>query len=198
MTEIKYEKYKSGFEVFQAQIYNSVAKKFGGQPVTADRIKKRLEEHQPPQDKDGITFAFDGDKPIAYIQYREYNQEKVRIGFPWAIEGTSIDVQDKLFYDLLNYLKGKYPNKKEFYLGNVNHVYTEVHDKILNHYGFQVDSWFAFYTIGLDKIIDIKLPPNFSYKEVNKDSLDLVCEICLTDGSLVDMGRDGIRRFFNN
>ncbi len=140
MTKIEYKKYENGFEKFQAEIYNSVAKKYKGQSVTAEQIKKRLEEHQPPQDKNGITFAFDGDKPIAYIQYREYNQDKVRIGFPWAVEGTSLEVQDKLFYDLLDYLKNKYPYKKEFYLGNVNYVYTNVHDLVLNHLGFKIDS----------------------------------------------------------
>ena len=197
MSKIVYKKYQEGFEKYQAQIYNSVAKKYNGQIVTEERIKKRLQDHKPTQDKEGITFAFENDKPISYIQYREYTQGKVRIGFPWAIDGTPLEVQDKLFYDLLNYLKKKYPEKNEFFLGNLNHVYTGLHDKIINHYGFTVDSWFAFYTISLDKLMNTALPNEYSFKEVYKGSMDVISEICLKDDSLKEIGQESIRDFFN-
>ncbi len=33
---------------------------------------------------------------------------------------------------------------------------------------------------------------------MTKDSLEIICDICLSDKSLVEMGRDGIKQFFNN
>lgn len=200
MENINYKKYEEdkGFEKFQAQIYNAVIQKYDGQPVTAEAIRKRLQDHKPTQDKNGITFAFNGDNdPIAYIQYREYTGGKVRIGYPWAIDGTPVEVQDKLFYDLLEYLKNKYPDKEEFYLGNLNYAYTEVHDKIVNHYHFDEHSWFAFYTIENQSLSKITIPDNISYQEVHQSSLDIICNVCLKDPSFDDMGKEGIKTFFN-
>lgn len=152
MSDFIYKKYEDGFEEYQAQIYNSNANKFNGKPVTVEEIKKRLEKHTPPQDRDGITYAFDVDmKPIAYIQYREYSLGKVRIGYPWSIEGTSIEVKDKLFYGLLDYLKAKYPDKKEFFLGFLNFIYKDVIDDLINHYGFVECTYFAIYEINFEE-----------------------------------------------
>lgn len=200
MESIIYKKYEEnkGFEEYQAQIYNAVAKKYNAKTVTAEEIKKRLYEHAPTQDKNGITFAFDSTmKPLAYIQYREYPNEgdKVKIGFPWATDGTPVEVQDKLFYDLLNYLKEKFPVKSEFYLGFVDNVFTDIHASILNRYKFSVDFWLAFYAIEQNNLSEIKIPSNYSSKVAFSDDLQTLIDISLTDDSVSGMGAEDLRYF---
>ena len=199
MAEYLYKKYEDGkgFEEYQAQIYNSNANKYNGQPVTAEAIKKRLHDHTPTQDKKGMTFAFDKDmKPVAYIQYREYAQGKVRIGYPWSVEGTPQKIKDKLFYDLFDYLKNKYPEKKEFYLGFVNYAYTGPIDEIKNHYGFKEDSMFAVYSLDVHKASTLELIDGLSFKEITINDLPLLIAICLSDVNVSKQGSERITDFF--
>lgn len=201
MESIIYKKFEEnrGFEEYQAQIYNAVAKKYKAETITAEEINKRLHEHTPEQDRNGMTFAFNSSmEPLAYIQYREYPNEGdiVKIGFPWAIDGTPVEVQDKLFYDLLEYLKEKYPDKTEFYLGFVDNIFTDIHKSILNRYKFSVDTWLAFYSIEQNILSKIQIPNNYSSKVASNNDLQILIDISLTDDSVSGMGPEGLKNFF--
>ena len=199
MSNYIYKKYeeKKGFEEFQAEIYNSIAKKYNATQVTGEAIEKRLHDHKPEQDRNGMTFVFDShNKPVAYIQYREYAQGKVRIGYPWSVEGTPQEVKDKLFYDLFDYLKSKYSTTKKFYLGFLNYAFTEVIDEVQNHYHFKVDSSISAYTLDLKRASSITLPEKYSYKEATKENIEELVSISLADKETSKLGREGIIDFF--
>lgn len=201
MSSYIYRKYeeKKGFEEFQAEIYNSVAKKYNATQVTAEAIEKRLHDHKPEQDRNGMTFVFDNnDRAVAYIQYREYANGKVRIGYPWSVEGTPIEVKDKLFYDLFDYLKSKYSTTKKFYLGFLNYTFTGVLDDVQNHYHFKEDTSISAYTLDLNKALSVTLPDNYSYKEATKEDIEQLVSIALADKETSRLGRDGIIDFFNS
>ena len=154
---IIYKKYEPnmGFEDIQATIYNAAVKKYGGSTVTAEQIKFRIENSKPKQDFMGITYAFDKENnPLAYIQYRENNQGRVRIGFPQSVDGTPRSVQDKLFNDLYSYLSEKYSDRNEIFLGYINKKFSDIIDQI-KEYGFEslVVSWDS-------QVIDFKKPFN--------------------------------------
>lgn len=199
MADIIYKKYEEnkGFEKYQAEIYNSIATKHNARTFTAESIDKRLHDHKPEQDRNGMTFAFTSDmKPIAYIQYREYAQGKVRIGYPWAIDGTPQEVKDKLFYDLFEYLKKKYPETKKFYLGFLNHAFADIIEDIKSHYQFKEDSTFASYTFDVAKASAVPLPDEYSFKEASEDNLELLIGIALSDNKVGQLGKGRIEDFF--
>lgn len=193
----KYEENKS-FEEYQAEIYNAVAKKFNAQTVTAEAINKRLHDHRPEQDRNGMTFAFDKTgKAVAYIQYREYAQGKVRIGYPWAIDGVPQSVKDEMFNNLLNYLKEKYPETKKFYLGFVNNAFKDIIEDIKNHYSFKENESFSSFSLSILKASKLKLPNEYQFKEATEHDFNLLVEISMSDSILSKMGEERIRDFFN-
>lgn len=75
ITYAKYEPDK-GFEEKQALIYNKAIKPYGGDTVTAERIKQRIKRDKP--DFNGIRFALqeDSKEPLVYIQYRARDTSK--------------------------------------------------------------------------------------------------------------------------
>lgn len=106
-----------GFEEKQAHIYNSMVREYGGDETTAQKIKDRIKRDKP--DDIDIRFALKEDEGRAYIQYRSYPKSKdLWIGYPWSVPGTPPEIQDKLFDDLLEYIKQKYPDYI-IYLGYV-------------------------------------------------------------------------------
>lgn len=184
-----------GFEDFQALIYNAAIKVYDGSTVTGEAIKTRLQNHKPEQDRNGITFAFLDDQPVAYIQYREYNTGKVYIGFPWSVPGTPDVVSDKLFNDLFFYIKDKYPDKKQLFLGFINTKYTGALERIKS-FGFSQNDWTAIYEIPFN--LFPSFDPSYQFKLATVDDLDSLLDVSLSDDSVNGMGREGLENFFKN
>ena len=135
-------------------------------------------------------------KPVAYIQYREYAQGKVRIGYPWAKEGTPQEVKDKLFYDLFDYLKIKYPETKKFYLGFINHAFSNVIEEVTNYYGFKEDTTFAAYALDIEKASSLNIPSDYSFKEATASDIDLLIEIDASNGNKSKLSKEKLKEFF--
>ena len=141
--DVVYKTYKpdKGFEQIQADIYNQAVKKYNGQPVTAEQIAQRIKTFDPPQDTNGLFFAFTKeDKPLSYIQYRFYEKTKLYIGHAWAVDECPAEVQHAMYKKILDYVKQKYPDNKEIYLGYIFDHFTDVVSMIksqgFEHYNF--------------------------------------------------------------
>ena len=110
MTEFQYKNWEvdKGLEDLQAEVFNE-ANQYKFAPASGDQIRQEYEQEKI--DPNTIRYAFKGEKMIAYVKgrVREKAQE-VHLSFPWAIEGTPVEVQDKLFGGLLEFLKEKYPS----------------------------------------------------------------------------------------
>ncbi|MFX0185454.1 MAG: hypothetical protein ACFE95_20415 [Candidatus Hodarchaeota archaeon] len=104
--KVKYQywKPKQGLEEKQAKVYNK-NNPDNPQPVTAQQIIERykLEAIDPKT----VQYAFSEDgELLAYIQARDYqNVEETHIGYPWAGEKCPKEVQDRLFNEMLQYIK---------------------------------------------------------------------------------------------
>ena len=99
----KYWQKDAGFEEFQAKIYmeNNPNQQ---PPITAKDIITRFENEKI--DPKTVRYAFMDDKPIAYVQARDYPEPKeTHLGYPWALPDCPEKVQDKLFDEMFSYLK---------------------------------------------------------------------------------------------
>jgi hypothetical protein len=101
--EYKYWQPNSGLEEFQAKIYNE-NNPDNPNPVTAKDIIQRYENEKI--DPKTVRYAFSKGEPLAYIQARDYEEVKeTHLGYPWALPGCPEEVQDKLFDEMLVYVK---------------------------------------------------------------------------------------------
>ncbi|MHA2362852.1 MAG: hypothetical protein ACXAC7_02765 [Candidatus Hodarchaeales archaeon] len=90
-----------GLEELQAKIFNHNTE----QSVTAKDIIERFEREKI--DPKTVRYALTEDgKPLAYVQARDYPTVKeIHIGYPWALPECPEGVQDKLFDELMAYIK---------------------------------------------------------------------------------------------
>jgi hypothetical protein len=100
------------YEQIQADLYNNAVAKFGTQGnATADQIKDRYKVEG--FDNKGVQYAFDGNKPIAYIQTRKLiNRKQISIGYPWSTTDCPEKVKDEMFKNMANYLYARDPEYK--------------------------------------------------------------------------------------
>jgi len=100
---IKYQYYEpnKGLEEQQAKIYTEAAEI----PVTAEEIKARYESEKI--DPKTVRYALTEDgKMLAYVQARDYPAvEETHIGYPWALPECPVETQEKIFDELLAYIK---------------------------------------------------------------------------------------------
>jgi hypothetical protein len=195
---INYKKYEPGFEEHQAFVYNDAVKKYKGETVTKKEIKERLESHSPKQDLEGINFAFTGEgKPLAYIQYRIYQGNRLFIGFPWATENCPQNVQETLFNNLTTYLKNKYPAQNQIFLGYISDDYIDVHKQI-EKFGFEKDEWFGYYTLNPKNTENISLD-GFTYTKAEEKDIDSILSIAKLDSSInYDGDEERWRKYFTD
>jgi hypothetical protein len=178
---IIYKNYEpnKGFDEIQANIYNEAVKPYNKSQVTAEQIKKRHENNKP--DFYGIRFAFTSDnKPLAYIQYYYYSSlnEKLYIGYPWAVKDCPEEVQEEMFQNLLTYIKTKYLNEPIF-LGFFSKKYKKVIQFALNH-GF-VQNHENFTYEGDIQFLSQLSNDDLEWKKASKDDLDLLSDLGQSD-----------------
>jgi len=103
MNNVNYRMYEpnKGLEEFQATIFNQA----NNRNVTAKEIQERFENEKI--DPKTVRYAFNSDnKPLAYVQARDYpGIGETHVGYPWAMPHCPPEVKDKLYDDLLAYVK---------------------------------------------------------------------------------------------
>ncbi|UCG04164.1 MAG: hypothetical protein JSW11_09290 [Candidatus Heimdallarchaeota archaeon] len=101
---------KKNLEELQAKVYNENNPR--SQPVTAQQIVERYEREKI--DPKTVKYALDEEGNIlAYIQARDYETvEETHLGYPWALTNCPQEVQDKLFDEMLDYIKKRELAKK--------------------------------------------------------------------------------------
>ena len=90
-----------GLEELQAKIFSKVS----GQPASAKEIKAKYKDQK--KDPKTILYALteDGD-PLAYVQATDSTSHKGRthISYPWALAVCPLEIQEKIFDEVLAYL----------------------------------------------------------------------------------------------
>ncbi len=103
LMNVNYRNYEpnKGLEEFQAMIFNQANKR----AVTAKEIQERYEKEKI--DPKTVRYAFSNDnQPLAYVQARDYQAfGETHIGYPWTMPECPPEVKNKLYDDLLAYVK---------------------------------------------------------------------------------------------
>ncbi len=87
-------------EEIRAKIYTTAS----GLPATADQIRVQALNSDPKL----MRFAFtEKEDPLAYISASGSDSQPwtIGMGYPWSLPGCPSNVQDKIFKDLVNYIK---------------------------------------------------------------------------------------------
>ncbi len=87
-------------EEIRAQIYTTAS----GLPATADQIRVQALNSDPKL----MRFAFtEKDEPLAYISASGSDSQPwtIGMGYPWSLPGCPSNVQEKIFKDLISYIK---------------------------------------------------------------------------------------------
>ncbi len=101
--KVNYRHYEpdQNLEEIRAQIYTTAS----GLPTTADQIRLRALNSDPKL----MRFAFtEKDEPLAYISASGSDSQPwtIGMGYPWTVPGCPSNVQEKIFKDLVSYIKG--------------------------------------------------------------------------------------------
>jgi len=103
MDDVNYRTYEPNkrLEELQAKSFNQA----NNRNVTAKEIQERYEEEKI--DPKTVRYAFSNDnKPLAYVQARDYQAfGETHIGYPWTMPECPPEVKNKLYDDLLAYVK---------------------------------------------------------------------------------------------
>lgn len=153
MEGIEFKNYTpdAGLEEIQAVIFN----KANNRSVTAQEIKERFEREKI--DPKTVIYAFNNNnEPIAYVQARDYPRfGEVHLGYPWMMQNGNIEIQKRMFSDLLSYLKQR-PSDLKIRTSIPND--PEFHKFVISQ-GFSPERKVVRFDITLDSINKADLPP---------------------------------------
>ncbi|MFX0051481.1 MAG: hypothetical protein ACFFAJ_16980 [Candidatus Hodarchaeota archaeon] len=192
-----YEK-DQGLEELQVKIfnYNMRALKTPDQVARAEEIKERYERENP--DSKQIRFALTKDgKPLAYIQSRFSKENKVAIGYPWAMPECPKNVQEKLFDEMLSYLIKRRPKEINYWLYYKWEKQIDFFKR--KHFVRKIKG--IKYEFEIDKTSRINLPDSiFTSRLATEEDLDSLIEISLLDEDMGNAGftKNWLRKYFTD
>ena len=100
-----------GYEDIQADLFNRNT----GEVVTGKELKQKYKKGK--KDPKLLRYAFnDKGEPLAYIQASQVSSSVFYLGYPWSSPNCPPEVQEKLFTDMLNYLKEKNATEIQYWI----------------------------------------------------------------------------------
>lgn len=189
--DVQYHYYEKdqGLEEIQAKIfnYNMKALKTTDQRATAKEIKERYERENPEKKQIRYALTEDG-KPLAYIQSRFTEDNKVSIGYPWGMPECPANVQEKLFDEMFSFIKGRKPKEINYWL----YYRWEDQIKFFKKKGFVRKIEGIRYEFEINKTSEFELDEsNFTSRLATEEDLDSLIEISLLDE---EMGSAGLTK----
>ena len=181
MSDYRYKNWESGknYEEMQAKVFNEAnIAKFT--PATGDQIK--LLTSKDDFDPKTIRYLFDGDEMKGYVQVRIRDKSKEsHISFPWVLSGTSSEAQDKLFSEMIDYIKGH--DKYKGYKIRINAFSNpESNVKIIEKFGFKkTNDWKTLY-LPLSELSQGKYDSEYKSRLATNDDINSLVELMKTDG----------------
>ena len=163
--DVNYRIYEpnKGLEEFQAKIFNQA----NNRNVTAKEIQERYEREKI--DPKTVRYAFSNDgKPLAYVQARDYpGNGETHIGYPWTMPECPPEVKNKLYDDLLAYVKTRNTDLKL----KMNVQADRVH--FAKERGFKEEVHFIRYKIEFDLLKNYKpSDSSFILRKASEDDLE--------------------------
>ncbi|MHA2295950.1 MAG: hypothetical protein ACXAEU_03565 [Candidatus Hodarchaeales archaeon] len=188
----KYYEPDQGLEELQAELYT----KASGNPATADQIRERYKQEKIDPKTVWYALTEDG-KLLAYVQARDYLEVKeTHIGYPWALPDCPEGVQDKLFDELLDYIK----QREETMTIRANAPADR--ENIINFFkkrGLVEKSKGYRYEVNLKEVSKTDYTEQeFTTRVATSDDLDLLVDLIKADGRFVSQfgSDDDIANYF--
>ena len=185
MENIRYEYYSpnKGLEEIQAHIFNINTQ---GR-VTAKDIEHKIAKMR--KDPKLLRYAFSEEgKPLAYIQASQVSSSVYYLGYPWCLPECPSSVQEKLFTDMLEYLKAKDLDEIQYWL---NAIHTEA-IAFFESKGFIQQIKGVTYKFNLQKIKDHPLEPSeYTTHLATQEDVEILVEIGTIDKELQQAGLTG-------
>ncbi|MFW9916220.1 MAG: hypothetical protein ACFFGZ_11490 [Candidatus Thorarchaeota archaeon] len=176
--EVVYRYYEpnQGLEEQQAKLYSEIS----GNPASGDEIKARYEREKI--DPKTVRYALDKDgKMIAYVQARDYpTVEETHLGYPWALPECPPAVQDKIFDELLAYIKDR---KETLKIRIPVAIENEKGVAFFKKKGLVEAERFYTYSVDLDvtETSKLEIDEAFTCRPAIEDDLELLIELAKTD-----------------
>ena len=171
------------YEQIQADLYNNAIGKYGTPGnATADQIKERYRVEG--FDNKGVQYAFDDDKPIAYIQTRKVVETKqVYIGYPWSTIDCPEEVKDHMFKNMVNYLYTRDPEYK-IVCGVIQDSWTDIRD-FLKKYNCTVETEYKTYLLDITNLSKLD-NSGYTSKIGTSDDEEALFELCMSEPGFSD------------
>ncbi len=97
----RYYEPNQGLEEMQAKIYSEAS----GRPVSGEEIRARYKD-QKKDPKTTLYALTETGEPLAYVQATDSTSHigRTHISYPWALPACPVEVQEKIFDEVLEYL----------------------------------------------------------------------------------------------
>ncbi|MHA2324216.1 MAG: hypothetical protein ACXACB_02365 [Promethearchaeota archaeon] len=179
----KFYKPDNDYEQIQADLYNNAIGKYGTPGnATAEQIKERYRVEG--FDNKGVQYAFDDDKPIAYIQTRKVVETKqVYIGYPWSTTDCPEEVKDQMFKNMVNYLYKRDPEYK-LVCGVIQDSWTDVRE-FLEKYNCTVENEYKTYLLDITSLSKLD-NSGYTSKIGTSDDEEALFELCMSEPGFSD------------
>jgi len=165
-----------GLEEQQAELFT----KSTGNPATADQIRERYEREKI--DPKTVIYAFSEDKMLAYVQARDYPDplNETHVGYPHVLESCPEGVRDKMFDDLLAYMKQRKEMETLALRANTG-ANEEKKITFLKKRGFVEKTRGYRYGLDVNEISKVDYTGDYSSKTATIDDLDKLADLMLAD-----------------
>jgi len=185
MENIRYEFYSpnKGYEEIQAKIFNINT----NNKVTAEDIERKITKGKKNPKLLRYAFSAEG-KPLAYIQASQVSSSVYYLGYPWCVADCPSHVQEKLFTDMLDFLKAKDLDEIQYWL-------SAAHKEGITFFeskGFNQQIRGQTYKFNIQKLNEYSLEPSqYTTRLATKEDIDLLVEIGTADKDLQQAGLTG-------
>ncbi|MHA1976601.1 MAG: hypothetical protein ACW98F_07770 [Candidatus Hodarchaeales archaeon] len=183
MGKVAYKFYESGlgYERKQADLFNSNT----GSDVRAEDLEQKIIREK--KDPRLLRFAFtEENKALAYIQASQVSSTIYYLGYPWCTAECPPDVQDKLFSDMLAYLRSKNPKEIQYWIQSDWKKVREFFGK----YGFKLKVKGLEYSFDIEKLSNHHLETKSSYisRLASENDIDSLVALGRVDKELQEAG----------
>ena len=195
MENIRFETYShgKGYAAIQAEIFNTNT----GRNVSGEEIELKIIRGK--KDPQLIRYAFTSSgEPLAYIQASQVSSSIFYLGYPWSLPECPPAVQEKLFSDMLHYLKTKNPTEIQYWIK----AEWKTQIEFFKSKGFQLKTRgldLHFDTLTLSKT-SLEDATSYTSRLATKDDLELLIEVGTVDEGFISAGlkRDFLKDYFTN
>ncbi|MFX0063107.1 MAG: hypothetical protein ACFFC7_13095 [Candidatus Hermodarchaeota archaeon] len=196
----RYYEPNQGLEDIQAKIYTEVS----GLPATAAQIRERNLRRDPKITRYALT---EEGKPLAYVTARDSGSHVGRtyIGYPWALPDCPLEVQQKIFDELIAYLKTREKTLEIATTIVVTAKIAEEQIKFFQKRGFVEKERLYRYILDYDvnEVSQWEMTDelsSFTSRVATIDDLDLLIEVCQADPYTQNAfpNEEGFRSYFKD